>query len=78
MISGNWLGIGPVEFANTGNYNFAGNFNPYTKAPLTGHVVWANHSFQDLQEVKWAENSAATQKATSTQASSTNPNLHQS
>ena len=30
-----------VEFANTGNYNFAGNFNPYTEAPLTGHVVWS-------------------------------------
>ena len=40
-ISGNWLGIGPVEFGNTGNYNFAGNFNPYTEAPLTGHIVWA-------------------------------------
>ena len=33
--------LAPVEFANTGNYNFAGNFNPYTEAPLTGHVVWA-------------------------------------
>lgn len=42
QYAGNWLGIGPVEFANTGNYNFAGNFNPYTKAPLTGHIVWAD------------------------------------
>jgi outer membrane protein assembly factor BamB len=41
QYAGNWLGLGAVEFANTGNYNFAGNFNPYTKAPLTGHVVWA-------------------------------------
>jgi hypothetical protein len=41
QYSGNWLGIACVEFGNTGNYNFAGNFNPYTKAPLTGHVVWA-------------------------------------
>jgi hypothetical protein len=40
-ISGNWLGLSAVEFANTGDYNFAGNFNPYTTAPLTGHVVWA-------------------------------------
>jgi hypothetical protein len=39
--AGNWLGLAAVEFANTGNYNFAGNFNPYTKAPLTGHVIWA-------------------------------------
>jgi outer membrane protein assembly factor BamB len=41
QYAGNWLGIAAVEFGNTGNYNFAGNFNPYTKAPLTGHVVWA-------------------------------------
>ncbi len=40
-ISGNWLGISAVEFGNTGNYNFAGNFNPYAEAPMTGHVVWA-------------------------------------
>ncbi len=38
--SGNWLGLAAVEFANTGNYNFAGNFNPYTKAPLSGHIIW--------------------------------------
>jgi hypothetical protein len=41
-ISGNWLGFGSVEFANTGDYAFTGNFNPYTTAPLTGHIVWAN------------------------------------
>ena len=41
QYAGNWLGIACVEFGNTGNYNFAGNFNPYTKAPLTGHIVWA-------------------------------------
>ena len=40
-ISGNWLGLSSVEFANTGDYNFAGNFNPYTQAPLTGHVIWS-------------------------------------
>jgi hypothetical protein len=40
-IDGNWLGTAAVEFANTGNYAFTGNFNPYTTAPLTGHVVWA-------------------------------------
>ena len=41
QYAGNWLGTAAVEFANTGNYNFAGNFNPYTKAPLSGHVIWA-------------------------------------
>jgi hypothetical protein len=42
VIDGNWLGTAAVEFANTGNYAFTGNFNPYTKAPLTGHIVWTN------------------------------------
>jgi len=41
QIDGNWLGIASVEFANAGDYSFAGNFNPYTKAPLSGHIVWA-------------------------------------
>ncbi len=40
-IDGNWLGTAAVEFANTGNFNFAGNFNPYTQAPRSGHIVWA-------------------------------------
>jgi hypothetical protein len=40
QYAGNWLGLAPVEFGNTGSYNFAGNYNPYTKAPLTGHIVW--------------------------------------
>jgi hypothetical protein len=42
VIDGNWLGTAAVEFANTGNYAFTGNFNPYTTAPLTGHIVWTN------------------------------------
>ncbi len=39
-ISGNWLGDGAVQFANSGNYNYNGNYNPYTTAPLSAHVVW--------------------------------------
>jgi hypothetical protein len=31
-ISGNWLGAGA--------YNATGNFNPYTTAPNTGHIMW--------------------------------------
>jgi outer membrane protein assembly factor BamB len=31
-ISGNWLGAGP--------YNATTNFNPYTTAPNTAHIVW--------------------------------------
>ncbi len=39
-IGGNWLGLGPIAFAQSGDYSFQGNFNPYTTAPLTAHVVW--------------------------------------
>jgi len=40
VIDGSWLGFGAVEFANTGNYAFTGNYNPYTTAPTTGHILW--------------------------------------
>ena len=50
-FSGNWLGIGDVEFANTGGYTFAGNFNPYTKAVLVAHIVWAEHVVPGLMSV---------------------------
>jgi hypothetical protein len=39
-ISGNWLGLGPTAFGATGTYNQNGNFNPYTTAPNSAHVVW--------------------------------------
>jgi hypothetical protein len=39
-ISGNWLGLGTSTFANTGMYNITGNYNPYTTAPHTGHILW--------------------------------------
>src|SRR3972149_2304430 len=39
-ISGNWLGLAASTFAATGMYNATGNFNPYTKAPNTGHILW--------------------------------------
>jgi hypothetical protein len=40
-IGGNWLGLGANLFSNTGNYdgNF-NNFNPYTTAPNSAHVLW--------------------------------------
>jgi outer membrane protein assembly factor BamB len=38
-ISGNWFGT--VAFTNGGlGYNATGNFNPYTTAPNTAHVLW--------------------------------------
>ncbi len=39
-ISGNWLGLAASTFAATGQYNASGNFNPYTKAPNTAHILW--------------------------------------
>jgi hypothetical protein len=38
-ISGNWLGVGPTTFGNT-LYNMTGNYNPYSKAPNSAHIVW--------------------------------------
>jgi outer membrane protein assembly factor BamB len=40
-IAGNWLGLRPATgAANTGGYNVTGNYNPYTTAPTTGHILW--------------------------------------
>jgi len=39
-LSGNWLGLGTSTFANTGEYNITGNYNPYTTAPTTAHILW--------------------------------------
>ena len=39
-ISGNWLGLGVSTFSTTGQYNATGNYNPYTTAPTTAHLLW--------------------------------------
>jgi hypothetical protein len=40
-ISGNWLGLAACPiFANTGGYNITGNYNPYSSAPTTAHILW--------------------------------------
>jgi hypothetical protein len=40
-IAGNWLGMPDVGApANQNNYDRWGNFNPYTTAPNTAHIVW--------------------------------------
>ena len=39
-ISGNWLGLGEAYFSETGMYNSTGNYNPYTTAPSTAHIMW--------------------------------------
>ncbi|MGO8806888.1 MAG: PQQ-binding-like beta-propeller repeat protein [Candidatus Bathyarchaeia archaeon] len=39
-ISGNWLGFGNLFSASGGMYNDTGNYNPYTTAPTTAHILW--------------------------------------
>ncbi len=39
-LGGNWLGLAASTFAATGMYNATGNYNPYTLAPTTGHILW--------------------------------------
>jgi hypothetical protein len=38
-ISGNWLALGASTFGST-NYNATGNFNAFTRAPNSAHVLW--------------------------------------
>jgi outer membrane protein assembly factor BamB len=41
QIGGNWLGLAAVGFTRiTGQYNASGNFNPYTTAPNSAHILW--------------------------------------
>lgn len=40
VLGGNWLGLAASTFAATGMYNATGNYNPYTTAPTTGHILW--------------------------------------
>jgi outer membrane protein assembly factor BamB len=40
VLNGNWYGFADVNFANTGCYSVEGNFNPYSQAPTTSHLVW--------------------------------------
>ena len=39
-ISGAWLGLSASTFATTGLYNATGNYNPYTTAPNSAHILW--------------------------------------
>jgi hypothetical protein len=39
-IGGAWLGLAASTFAATGMYNATGNYNPYTLAPNTAHILW--------------------------------------
>jgi outer membrane protein assembly factor BamB len=40
-IGGNWYGLGRPGFDNTGGYDGSGNnYQPYSTAPTTSHVLW--------------------------------------
>jgi hypothetical protein len=39
-ITGSWMGYAANTFANTGGYNATGNYNPYTTAPASAHIIW--------------------------------------
>ncbi len=39
-IAGNWLGLAASTFATTGMRDITGNYNPYTTAPNTAHIMW--------------------------------------
>jgi hypothetical protein len=39
-VAGNWLGLAASTFSTTGQYNASGNYNPYTMAPTTAHLLW--------------------------------------
>jgi len=40
-LGGNWWGLGKPSFTDTGGYDATGNnFNPYSQAPNTGHIMW--------------------------------------
>ncbi|MFB3889296.1 MAG: PQQ-binding-like beta-propeller repeat protein [Candidatus Bathyarchaeia archaeon] len=40
QLAGSWFGMAAPAFATTGQYDATGNFNPYSPAPKTGHVIW--------------------------------------
>jgi outer membrane protein assembly factor BamB len=40
VIGGNWLGLGVTNFGATGMYSNNGNYDPYTTAPNSAHVMW--------------------------------------
>jgi hypothetical protein len=40
LIGGPWLGLGATNFGATGLYANTGNFDPYTTAPNSAHVMW--------------------------------------
>ena len=39
-LGGSWYGLATPAFATTGDYDATGNFQQYSTAPNTGHIMW--------------------------------------
>jgi hypothetical protein len=39
-LGGSWYGLAAPAFSTTGKYDVTGNFQPYSTAPNTGHIMW--------------------------------------
>ena len=39
-LCGGWMGYSSITFANTGGYNATGQYNPYSTAPASAHILW--------------------------------------
>lgn len=39
-LGGSWYGLATPAFATTGTYDATGNFQQYSTAPNTGHIMW--------------------------------------
>ena len=45
QLGGNWWGLSKPAFTDTGGYDATGNnFNPYSEAPNTGHIMWVKQT----------------------------------
>jgi len=40
-LGGSWFGLRAAIFSTTGGYDAMGDFQPYSKAPNTSHIVWS-------------------------------------
>jgi hypothetical protein len=40
LLGGSWFGLAAPGFATTGRYDATGNFQPYSTAPNTPHIMW--------------------------------------
>ena len=45
QLGGNWWGLGKPSFADTGGYDGTGNnYNAYSEAPTSSHIMWVKQS----------------------------------